>query len=151
MLYAAAAQVLFALAVNPEDIVQSNALDEPIRGVLRVAAEACEQVEQAQADRDAVLLYAAELQALLAQASDLLEALPLPMEGGTWDGYILAQQARRMVQEEPLTAGHALRDELHSARAVARASMALVAARQDGDAARIRTCEKALQEAVLST
>ena len=150
MLYAAAAQVLRALAANPDAIGPSSAPDAPMRHVLRMAAEACEQVEQAHADRESALLYAAELQAVLAQASDLLEEQPLPLEGGTWDGYMLAQQARRLVHEEPLTAGHALRDELHSARMVARATTALVAARRDGDAARIRACEQALQEAVRS-
>jgi len=44
------------------------------------------------------------------------------MEGGSWDGYTLTQQARQLLQDEPLMAGHVLRDELHSARTVVRAA-----------------------------
>jgi len=147
--YATAAHVLIQLAASPDGVVHSGAADDPIRRVLRMAAEACERVEQAQADREAALLYAAELRSLLDQVSGLLHAQPLPMEGAPWDSYMLAQQARRLLQDEPLTAGHALRDELHSARIVARAAAALVAACQEGDAARIRICEQVLYRAVV--
>jgi hypothetical protein len=107
MLYAAAAEVLLALAVDPEEVVQSGALDGPVRQVLRIAAEGCEKVERAQADRDAALLYAAELQTLLTRAADILEALPLPLEGGTWEGYMLAQQARRLMQSHKAASNNA--------------------------------------------
>jgi hypothetical protein len=147
--YETAALVLIQLAASPDGVVHSGAANDPIRRVLRVAAEACERVDEAQADREAALLYAAELRSLLDEAVAILEAQPLPLEGGMWDGYMLAQQARRLVREEPLTAGHALRDELHSARTVARAATASVAAHQGGEAARIRVCEQALRMAVL--
>ena len=148
MLYATAAQVLLALAVNPDGIGQTAALEESVRRVLRVAADACEGFDQAQTDREAALLYAAELRSLLDQATASLEAQPLPMEGGTWDSYMLAHKARTLLESEPLTAGHALRGELHATRAVARAATALVAARQEGSRDRIRVCEEALQQAV---
>jgi hypothetical protein len=147
--YTTAAHVLIQLAASPDGVVHSGASDDPIRRVLRIAAEACEFVEQARADREAALLYAAELRSLLDQVSGLLDALPLPMEGGTWDGYMLAGQVQRLLQEEPTTAGHGLRDELHSARLVARAAAALVAAHQESDAARIRMCEQVLYRAVV--
>ena len=67
------------------------------------------------------------------------------MEGGSWDGYTLTQQARQLLQDEPLMAGHVLRDELHSARTVVRAA-ALVTAHQEGDCARM--CEQVLSRAV---
>jgi hypothetical protein len=70
------------------------------------------------------------------------------MEGGSWDGYTLAQQARQLLQDEPFTAGHVLRDELHSARIVVRAAAALVTAHREGDAARIRMCEQVLSRTV---
>jgi hypothetical protein len=146
--YTTAAHVLIQLAASPDGIIHSGAPDDPVRRILRVAAEACELVEQARADREAALLYAAELRSLLAQVSDFLDAQPLPMEGGTWDGHMLAGQARRLLQDEPTTAGHALRDELHSARIVVRAAAALMAARQGGDAARTRMCEQVLYRAV---
>ena len=72
----------------------------------------------------------------------------LPMEGGSWDGYTLTQQARQLLQDEPLMAGHVRRDELHSARTVVRAAAALVTAHQEGDSARIRMCEQVLSRAV---
>jgi hypothetical protein len=146
--YTTAAQVLLGLAVSPERIIHSGAKDDPIRHVFREAAEACERVDQARADREAALLYAAELQSLLGQAVDILDAQPLPLEGGTWDSYMLGHRARRALKQEPLTAGHALRGELHATRVVARAATALVAARQEGSPARVRVCEEAVQQAV---
>jgi hypothetical protein len=44
------------------------------------------------------------------------------MEGGSWDGYTLTQQARQLLEDEPLMSGHVRRDELHSARTVVRAA-----------------------------
>src|SRR5215218_5794611 len=72
----------------------------------------------------------------------------LPMEGGSWDGYTLTQQARQLLQDEPLMAGHVLRDGLHSARTVVRAAAALVTAHQEGDSARMRMCVQVLSRAV---
>ena len=148
MSYVTAAQVLLGLAVSPEPVIHSGAKNDPMRYVFREAAEACERVDQAGADREAALLYAAELRSLLDQATAVLEAQPLPMEGGTWDSYMLAHKARVLLESEPLTAGNALRDELHATRVVARAATALVAARQEGESVRIRVCEEALQQAV---
>jgi hypothetical protein len=70
------------------------------------------------------------------------------MEGGSWDGYTLTQQARQLLQDEPLMAGHVLRDELHSARIVVRTAAGLVTAHREGDSARIRMCEQVLSRAV---
>jgi len=148
--FSTTARVLFALAMDPNGVVHSGAPGDPIRQVLRVAAEACERVDQAEADREATLLYVAELRSLLDQATAILEAQPLPLEGGGWDGYTVAQRARRLLREEPLTAAYALRDELYAARVVARAATALVAARQEGNPERIRVCEEALQQAVVA-
>jgi len=72
------------------------------------------------------------------------------VEGGTWDSYMLAHQARGLLRSEPLTAGHALRDELHATRVVARAATALAAAQQEGNPTRIGVCERAFQQAVAS-
>jgi hypothetical protein len=100
--YRTAVRVLLALAVDPDSIAHIGEAADPMRHVLRVAAEACRRIDQEQADRKAALLYAAELRAVLMLAADVLEALPLPIEGSTRDGYMLAQQARRLVQREPL-------------------------------------------------
>ncbi len=150
MSYATAAEALLALAFSQDGIVLNGNKDDPIRRLLHVAAEACQRIDHAQADRESALLYAAELRSLLDLAVGLLEAQPLPMEGGTWDSYLLAHQARELLRSEPLVAGGALRDELHAARVVARAATALIAAQQEGNPARIRVCEQALQHAAAS-
>jgi hypothetical protein len=74
----------------------------------------------------------------------------LPVEGGTWDGYVLAHQARVLLRAAPQAVGRALGEERHATRLVARAATALVAAHQEGDPARIRLCEQALHRAVAS-
>jgi hypothetical protein len=148
--YATAAQVLIALAASQDGAVHNGTSDDSIRRLLYVAAEACHRLDQAQADQEAALLYAAELRSLLELAVGLLDAQPLPMEGGTWDSYLLAHQARELLRAEPLTAGHALRDGLHATRVVARAATALVAAKQQGNPTQIQVCEQALQQALTS-
>jgi hypothetical protein len=148
--YATAAEALLALAVSQDGVVLNGAKDDPIRELLFVAAEACRRLDQAQADREAALLYAAELRSLLEVAAGLLEAQPLPVEGGAWDSYMLAHRAQELLRPQPLTAGRALHDELQAARAVARAAATLAGAQQEGDPARIRACEQALQQAVAS-
>lgn len=81
--YTPAAQVLLALAASPDGVVHPGAKDDPVRHILRVAAEACERVDQAQAGRETALLYAAEVRDLLDRVVVILDALPLPIEGGT--------------------------------------------------------------------
>jgi hypothetical protein len=148
--YETAADALLALAVSQDGELHNGDRDDPIRRLLYVGAEACQRVDQAQADREAALLYAAELRSLLEQAVGILEAQPLPVEGGTWDGYLLAHQARELLGTDPLAAEQALREERHATRQVARAASAVAAAQQEGDPARIRLCEQALHQAVAS-
>jgi hypothetical protein len=95
--YSTAARVLLALALDPEPTLHIGAPDNPMRRIFRVAAEACERIDQEQADREAALLYVGKLRSLLDQASDLLEAQPLPMEGGTWDSHTLARKAHLLL------------------------------------------------------
>ena len=149
MSYSTAAEVLLGLA-SQAGVVLDGSTDDPVRRLLYVAAEACQRIDQAQADREAALLYAAELRALLELAVGVLDAQPLPLEGGTWDSYLLAHKARVLLRSEPLTAGRALRDELHATRAVARAATALGAALHEGDPARTRLCQQAFDQAVAS-
>jgi hypothetical protein len=148
--YGAAAEALLALAVSQGGGLHNGGRDDPIRRLLYVGAEACQRVDQAQADREAALLYAAELRSLLEQAVGVLDAQPLPVEGGTWDSYLLAHQARELLRSEPLVAGRALRDELHATCVVARAATALAAAEQEGNPTRIQVCEQAFHQAVAS-
>jgi hypothetical protein len=148
--YTTAAQVLLALAASPDGVVHTGAKDDPVRRVLRVAAEACERVDQAQADRETALLYAAEVRGLLDRMVVILDTLPLPIEGGTWDSYLISHYARILLRQEPLTVGRALRNELHVSRVAARAAAALLAAQQEGDPARIRMCTQVLQHASIA-
>jgi hypothetical protein len=148
--YTTAAEALYALAASQDGVLHSGATGDPIRRLLYVAAEACHRLDQAQAAEEAALLYAAEVRSLLEQAVRLLEAQPLPVEGGTWDSYLLAHQARQLLRSEPLVAGQALRDELQALRVVARAATAWAAAQQEGNPAWIRVCVQALQQAVAS-
>ena len=150
MSYQTAAEALLALAVSQDGALHDGGRDDPIRRLLYLGAEACQRVDQAQTDREAALLYAAELRCLLEQAVDVLDAQPLPAEGGTWDGYVLAHQARELLRAAPQAARKALREERHANRLVARAATALVAAQQEGDPARIRLCEQALHRVVAS-
>lgn len=150
MSYETAAEALLALAVSQDGPLHDGGRDDPIRRLLYLGAEACQRVDQANADREAALLYAAELRSLLEQAMGILDAQPLPAEGGTWGGYLLAHQARELLRATPQAAGQALREERYATRLVARAATALVAAQQEGDPARIRRCGKALHQAVAS-
>ena len=122
MTYETAAEALLALAVSQDGPLHNGDRDDPIRRLLYLGAEACQRVDQAQADREAALHYAAELRSLLEQAVGILEAEPLPVEGGVWDGYVLAYQARELLRTAPLAAGRALRQERHATRLVARAA-----------------------------
>jgi hypothetical protein len=148
--YTTAAEALLALAVSQDGVVLDGGRGDPLRRLLHVAAEACQRVDQAQADRETALLYAAELRSLLEQAVGVLESQPLPAEGGTWNGHLLAHQARELLRSEPPTDGQALWEERYATRLVARAAIALVAAQQEGDATRIQACEQALHQAVIS-
>jgi hypothetical protein len=147
--YVTVAEILLALAASPDGVVHIGQKGDAIRHVLHVAAEACELVDQAQAEREAALLCAAELRTLLDQAAGLLDAQPPPMQGGFWDGYLLAHRVRQVLRKEPLTAGCALQAELQAAREVRRAAMEFMAVKQTGDAARIDMYEQRLREAVV--
>jgi hypothetical protein len=71
--YRTAAEVLLGLA-SQDGVVLNGTKDDPIRRLLYVGAEACQRIDQAQADREAALLYAAELRALLERAVGLPDA-----------------------------------------------------------------------------
>jgi hypothetical protein len=146
--YETAAEALLALAVSLDGLLHNGDRDDPIRRLLCLGAEACQSVDKALADREAALLYAAELRSLLEEAVAILEAQPLPVEGGAWDGYVLAHQAHELLRTAPQAAGLTLRQDQHATRLVTRAATALVAAQQEGDAVRIRQCERALHHAV---
>ena len=145
--YALTAEVLRMLAGSTKRVVHSGAEGDPIRHVLCTAAEACERVDQAEGERQEALLYAAELWCLLDQAASVLDAQPLPADGGDWAIWTLAHHARVALQAEPHLAGQALLDELRAARVAVSAAITLAAAHQQGDDEQLRQCLGVFAEA----
>jgi hypothetical protein len=74
--YAITAQVLRMIASSPERVVHSGSDGDPIKHALRVAAEACEQVDRAEVEQQEATIYAAQLWYLLDRASDILDTQP---------------------------------------------------------------------------
>ena len=63
--HANAAEVLQMLAASREPELLSTLTDEAIRFILKLAAEACENLDAAQQERDSAVVYASELRSLL--------------------------------------------------------------------------------------
>ena len=80
--HANAAEVLQMLAASREPELLSTLTDETIRFILQVAAEACENLDAAQQERDSAVVYASELRSLLDRVAILLDSQPSPGEGG---------------------------------------------------------------------
>jgi hypothetical protein len=83
----------------------SNPLDgniEVLRSVFRTGAEACERLDETNQQLSQLLMRVTELEALLAQVVEVLEASPLPVDGGSWAVLELAQEVQRALgQSEP--------------------------------------------------
>lgn len=98
--YTTTAQVL-RLLVSAESML-FNDDPEPLRNVFRIGAEACERFDEADQRCSRALMRIAELESLLARVADVLETAPLPIDGGTWPAFTLAQEIRRALgQIEP--------------------------------------------------
>ncbi len=135
------AQVLRMIASSPERVVHSGSEGDPIKHALHLAAEACQQVDQAEAEQQEATIYAAQLWYLLDRACDLLDAQPYATdltEGETWDTWTLVNEIRLALQAEAYTAGRVLLDELRAARVAMRTANALAAAQRGGDEEQIR-------------
>src|SRR5215211_6955030 len=94
-LHANTAEVLRMLAASPQPELFSTLTDEGIRLVLKLAAEACEHLDEAEQERDLAAMHAAELRSLLDRVAVVLDAQPSPAEGGAWELYTLAEEIRR--------------------------------------------------------
>ena len=57
---------------------------EPLQPVFRIAAEACERLDETNLRLSQALLRMAELESLLVRVAEVLETAPLPVEGGSW-------------------------------------------------------------------
>ena len=93
-LHANTAEVLRMLAASPQQELLSSLTDEGVRFVLKLAAEACEHLDEAEQERDQAAMHAAELRSLLDRVAIILDAQPSPAEGGTWEAYTLAEEVR---------------------------------------------------------
>lgn len=75
---------------------------EVLRSVFRTGAEACERLDETNRQLSQALMRVTELEALLARVVEVLEASPLPVDGGSWAVLELAQEVQRALgQSEP--------------------------------------------------
>jgi hypothetical protein len=73
-----------------------------LRSVFRTGAEACERLDETDQQLSQALMRLTELEALLARVAEVLEASPLPVDGGSWAVLELAQEVQRALgQSEP--------------------------------------------------
>ncbi len=146
-LHANTAEVLRMLAASPQAELFSSLTDEGVRLVLKLAAEACEHLDDVEQERDLAAMRAAEWRSLLDRVAVILDAQPSPAEGGTWEAYTLAEEVRRARAAEPPAAGHRLQQERRAARHCIRAATALVVALRERDMGRVRACIEVFEEA----
>jgi hypothetical protein len=148
--YAITAQVLRMIASSPERVVHSGSDGDPIKHALRVAAEACEQVDGAEVEQQEATIYAAQLWYLLDRASDILDTQPNSTElteDEAWDAWTLVNEIRLALRAKAHAAGRLLLEELCAARVAVRAANALIAAQRGGDPEEIRRCLAAFEQA----
>jgi hypothetical protein len=145
--YVNTAEVLRMLAASPQPELLDSLTDEGIRLVLKLAAEACEHLDEAEQERDSAAEYAVELRSLLDRVAVVLDAQPPPAEGGTWEAYAVAEEVRLSRAVEPSAAGHRLQQERWAARRCVGAATALVLALRDHDTARVRGCVEVVEAA----
>jgi hypothetical protein len=145
--HANTAEVLRMLAGSPQPELFNALTDDAVRLVLKLAAEACENVDDVEQERDQAVMYAAELRSLLDRVAGFIDALPSPAEGGTWETYTLAEEVRLARAVELPAAGRRLVQELWAAQRCVRAATALVVALRERDMARVRACIEVFEEA----
>ncbi len=153
--YAGAAELLRRLASRPGPLVHDG--DSDLAGLkdgLAVAAQACEQVDQAvqergfaEQEREEALLEAAHLWSLLERAAEVVDAHIAHDDGGTWETLTLAFELRQAVEVEPDALGARLHGELHAARVSLRAALGLAGAVQRGDGEATDQCLATFQQA----
>lgn len=79
----------------------SNLLDGsigPLRSVFRIGAEACERLDERNQQLSQALVRMAELERLLARVVGVLEAAPLPVDGGSWEVLELTREVQRTLE-----------------------------------------------------
>jgi hypothetical protein len=141
--YGLTAQVLRMIASSSERVVHSGSEGDPIKHALQVAADACEQVDQAESELQEATIFAAQFWYLLDRAAAILDTQPYPTdlpEGKALDAWTLVNEIYVALQAEPHAAGRVLLDELRAARIAMRAASALAGAQRRGDAEQVSRC-----------
>jgi hypothetical protein len=87
------ARVLRLLVSREWDPLDSDI--EVLRSIFRTGAEACERLDETNQHLSQALMRVTELEALLARVVEVLEASPLPVDGGSWAVLELAQEVQR--------------------------------------------------------
>jgi hypothetical protein len=73
---------------------------EPLQPVFfRIAAEACERLDETNLRLSQALLRMAELESLLVRVAEVLETAPLPVEGGSWVVLELANDVQHTLEQ----------------------------------------------------
>jgi hypothetical protein len=91
--FLACAEVLRTLAAAEPMMIHGSA--DPMRLVLRAGAEACERLGELVHTFTKALQRNAVLERLLSHVAEVLDKEPLPVDGGTWAVFELAQQVQR--------------------------------------------------------
>jgi hypothetical protein len=152
--YARAAELLRRLAGHTNRLPCNDGDLAGLTDALTVAAQACEQVEEAtqersyaEMEREEALLEAVQLRSLLDQAAEVVDAHIAGNDGAAWETLTLAFELRQAVAVGPDELGARLLGELHAARVALRAAETLAAAVQRGDDTTVRQCLAGFQQA----
>jgi hypothetical protein len=150
--YAPAAELLRRLASRADRLACDDS--DPARLTDALAAQACEQVDQAvqaredaEQEREEAMLQAAHLWSLLERVAEAVDAQIAHDDGGTWETLTLAYELRQAVETEPDALGARLLGELHAARVALRAALGLAAAIRRGDSKAAGQCLASFQQA----
>ncbi len=95
--YRACAEVLRTLSVAEPVVLHGSS--HPLRLVLRTGAEACERLVEVDQKLTRTLQRNAELEDLLSRVAEVLGREPLPLDGGSWAVFELAQEIQRALDQ----------------------------------------------------
>jgi len=110
--YVMAGEALRLLVSGEASVLGRNAA--PLRAVLRTGAEACEQLHDMNRQLAQALQRNAELEGLLSRAAEVLSREPLPVEGGSWAVFELAQELQRPLDQAERSSNKAHQSALAS-------------------------------------
>jgi hypothetical protein len=95
--YIMAGEVLRLLGSEEATVLDGNA--GPLRSVLHIGAEPCEQLDEMTRQLAQALRRVAELEGLLSRVAQVLDRVPLPIDGGSWDVFQVAQEVQRALDQ----------------------------------------------------